>query len=282
MNLDDLKIFEALRCLLAPVPGLRTVRLVRAGDSAEIPLSRLPAALLEPAGTQDLAWPDVPVGRYRLVQWRLSVQDRAVPGTRAFESLVSLAESCQAAISASPTLGGLAADGPPCGSDGALSPSAGATRLGPLSLEKAAAGHPTALVFPGACGYWAETMTGQAEFDGETLFASGPHLVSIGSPARLVKDQAFNGLAGGLALDLGDGPREIRQTGVVSASSASGLAIAEAAIEAFIDGRTYTLGAPDGTDYPNTRLERFERLGPRQVGTAWHQAYRLTYRQLVR
>ena len=56
MNLDDLEILEALRRLLAAVPGLRTVRLVRAGEPVEIPLSRLPAALLEPAGTQDLAW----------------------------------------------------------------------------------------------------------------------------------------------------------------------------------------------------------------------------------
>jgi hypothetical protein len=97
-----------------------------------------------------------------------------------------------------------------------------------------------------------------------------------------VKDQAFNGLAGGLALDLGDGPREILQAGILSASSAGNLTLLEAAIEAFIDGRTYTLSAPEGTDYPNTRLERYERLGPRQVGTAWHQAYRLAYRQLVR
>ena len=282
MNLDDLKILEAIRRLLAPVPGLRTVRLVRTGESVEIPLSRLPAALLEPTGTQDATWPDVPVGRYHLVQWRLSVQDRAVPGTRAFESLVSLAENCQAAIAATPTLGGLAADGPPCRQDGALAPSVGATRMGSLCLEKAAAGRPVALAFSGASGYWAEQMTGQAEFDGETLFASGPHLVSIGSPARLVKDQAFNGLAGGLALDLGDGPREILQAGILSASSAGNLTLLEAAIEAFIDGRTYTLSTPEGTDYPNTRLERYERLGPRQVGTAWHQAYRLAYRQLVR
>jgi len=282
MNLDDLEILEALRRLLVPVPGLRTVRLVRAGEPVEIPLSRLPAALLEPTGAQDLAWPEAPVGRYRLVEWRLSVQDRAVPGTRAFESLVSLAENCQAAIAAAPTLGGLAADGPPCPQGGALVPSVGATRTGPLCLEKAAAGHPTALAFRGASGYWAEQMAGQAEFDGEPLFSSGPHTVSIGSPERRVKDQAFNGLAGGLALDLGDGPREILQTGILSASSAGNLALAEAAIEAFVDGRTYTLTTPEGVDYPATRLERYERRGPRQVGTAWHQTYRLTYRQLLR
>ena len=188
MNLDDLEILEAIRRLLAPVPGLRTVRLVRTGESVEIPLSRLPAALLEPTAAQDLAWPDVPVGRYHLVQWRLSVLDRAVPGTRAFESLVSLAENCQTAIDAAPTLGGLAADGPPCRQDGTLAPSVGATRLGSLSLEKAAAGRPVTLAVSGASGYWAEQMTGQAEFDGEVLFSSGPHIVNVGSPARLVKD----------------------------------------------------------------------------------------------
>jgi hypothetical protein len=282
MNLYDLEILEALRRLLASVPGLRTVRVVRTGESVEVPLSRLPAALLEPTGAQDLTWPEAPVGRYHLVEWRLSVEDRAAAGTRAFESLVSLAENCQAAVAAAPTLGGLAADGPPRPQGGLLSPAVGATRTGPLCLEKAAAGRPTVLVLTGASGYWAEQMAGQAEFDGELLFSSGPHVVNIGSPSRLVKDQAFNGLAGGLALDLGDGPREILQAGIVSASSAGNLALVEAAVEAFIDGRTYTLTAPDGTDYPNTRLERFERLGPRQAGTAWHQAYRLTYKQLVR
>jgi hypothetical protein len=282
MNLDDLEILEALRRLLASVPGLRTVRLVRPGESVEIPLSRMPAALLDPAAAQDLTWPGVPAGRYHLVSWRLRVQDRAVPGTRAFESLVSLAENCQAAIAAAPTLGGLAADGPPCEPQRGLSPAVGAMRTGPLCLEKAAASHPTTLAVSGASGYWAEAMTGQAEFDGESLFASGPHVVSVGSPERRVKDQAFNGLAGGLALDLGEGPREILQTGVLSASSADNLALVEAAVEAFIDGRTYTLSTPEGADYPNTRLERYERLGPRQVGAAWHQAYRLTYRQLVR
>ena len=282
MTLDDLEILEALRRLLMPVPGLRTARLVRPGEPVEIPLSRLPAALLEPTAAQDLTWPEIPVGRYHLVEWRLSVRDRAVPGTRAFESLVSLAENCQAAVAAAPTLSGLAADGPPCPRGSVLSPRVGATRLGSLCLEKAVAGHPTALVFPGASGYWAEQMTGQAELDGEPLFSSGPHVVSVGSPERRMKDQAFNGLAGGLALDLGDGPREILQTGILAASSAGNLALVEAAIEAFIDGRTYTLGTPEGVDYPNTRLERYERLGPRQVGTAWHQAYHLTFRQLVR
>jgi hypothetical protein len=145
-----------------------------------------------------------------------------------------------------------------------------------------AAGRPTALIFVGASGYWAEEMTGAAALDDELLFSSGPHVVTAGSPARRIKDQVFNGLSGGLALDLGDGPREIVQTGVLSAASAEALATAEAAIEAFVDGRAYTLTTPAGVDYPNSRLERFDRLGPPQVGTQWHQAYRITYRQLAR
>jgi len=125
-------------------------------------------------------------------------------------------------------------------------------------------------------------MTGAATLDDEMLFSSGPHIVTAGSPIRRVKDQMFNGLAGGLVLDLGDGPRSIEQKGILSASTASGLALLEAAIESFIDGHAYTLTTPDETDYPNCRLERFERIGSPQVGTRWHQVYRVVYQQLVR
>jgi hypothetical protein len=125
-------------------------------------------------------------------------------------------------------------------------------------------------------------MTGATTLDGEALFTSGSHVVVAGSPVRRLRDQAFNGLAGGLALDLGDGPREIRQVGVLSAASASALAIHEAAIEAFIDGRSYTLISPEGALYPNCRLVEFARVGPPQVGAAWHQPYRITYQQLAR
>jgi len=282
MTVADMEILEALRATLAAVHGLRMVRVVRQSESVEVPLSRLPAAVIEPSGAEPLTWPEVPVGRYALLHWRVAVMDRAVPGTRAFESLVSVAESCRGAIAAAPTLGGKAADGPPSARDAALAPAVGATRLAPMRLAETVAGRPTTLILGGASGYWTQPMTGAATLDGESLFASGPHALTIGSPARRVKDQAFNGLAGGLALDLGDGPREVRQAGVLSAASASALALVEVAIEAFIDGRPYTLATPEGADYPLCRLERFDRLGPPQVGTAWHQCYRITYRQVAR
>ncbi|MBM4018422.1 MAG: hypothetical protein FJ288_08880 [Planctomycetes bacterium] len=282
MNLDDLEILEAVRQLLAAVPGVRWGRLIRPNEPVEIPLSRLPAVTLEAGAAEDLTWPDVPAGRYRLVGWRAAVLDRAVPGTRAFDALVSLAEGCQAAVAGASTLGGLAADGPASRNTSDLVPAVGATRTGPLHLARAEAGRPTAIMFAGASGYWAEQPTGAAALDGEALFSSGPHVVTVGSPVRRIKDEAFNGLSGGLALDLGDGPREILQTGVLSAASAEALAAAEAAIESFIDGRAYTLTTPDGADCPNCRLERFERLGPRHMGASWHQAYRIAYRQLAR
>jgi len=282
MNLADLEILDALSKVLAAVPGVRSVRMARTGETVEIPLSRLVAAVIEPVGAESLTWPDVPVARYRLLRWRVSVMDRAVPGTRAFESLVSVAEACRAAVSAAPTLGGLAEDGPPLSSDGDLAPPVGATRLGPIRLAETVPGRPTSLALDGASGYWSDTMAGAASLDDEMLFSSGPHAVTVGSPSRRVKDQVFNGLAGGLALDLGDGPREIVQVGVLSASSAEALAVAEAAIEAFVDGRPYTLTTPEGVDYLNCRLERFERLGSPRVGARWHQPYRITYRQLTR
>lgn len=282
MNRTDLDILEAVHGLLAAVPGVRTVRLARAGEPMEIPLSRLVAAVVEPAGAEALQWPDVPAGRYHLVHWRVSVLDRAVPGTRAFESLVSVAEACRSAVAAAPQLGGRAEDGPPSSREADLAPAVGATRLGAIRLAEAAPGRPTALVFHGASGYWAEAMAGEATLDSESLFASGPHAVVVGSPVRRVEDVVFNGLAGGLALDLGDGPREIEQRGVLSAASAEALALAEMAVEAFIDGRPYTLITPGGTDCPNCRLERFDRLGPPRMGVAWHQPYRITYRQLTR
>jgi len=282
MTVTDMDILEALRKTLASVHGLRMVRLARQNEPVEVPLSRLPAAVLEPAGAESLAWPEVPAGRYALLHWRAAVLDRAVPGTRAFESLVALAGDCREAIAADLSLGDLAADGPPSAHEAALSPAVGATRLGPTQLARAEAGRPTSVVVAGASGYWAEAMTGAATLDGEPLFSSGPHVVAIGTPVRRLKDQAFNGLAGGLALDLGDGPREIRQAGVLSAASASDLALAEAAIEAFIDGRTYTLATPQGAELPLCRLERFDRVGPPQVGASWHQPYRITYRQTAR
>jgi len=282
MNVADLDILEAIRDALAGVSGLRTVRLIRTDESVEIPLSRLPAAVLEPAGAEDVTWPETPAATYHLVHWHVRVLDRAVAGSRAFESLVSLAEACCDTIATVPLLGGKAEDGPPSERDASLLPAVGATRLGAVQMDDTIPGRPTALAFGGASGYWVESMTGTATLDGETLFSSGPHVVVIGSPARRVVDQVFNGLAGGLALDLGDGPREILQTGVLSAGSASALAILEAAIEAFVDGRAYTLTTPDGAEYPNCRLERFDRLGPPRTGTGWHQPYRITYRQLAR
>ncbi|HUU09064.1 MAG TPA: hypothetical protein VM431_00820 [Phycisphaerae bacterium] len=282
MNVADLQILQSVRETLAAAPGLRTVRLVRTKEVPEVPLSRLPAAILEPCGVESLRWPDVPVGRYHLVHWRVSVLDRAVPGTRAFEALVSVAQACRYAVAANPLLGGRAQDGPPSERDAAPEPAVGAMRLGAIRLDETVAGRPTALVFDGASGYWAEPMVGAAALDDEVLFSSGPHAVTVGSPTRRTKDQPFNGLSGGLTLDLGDGSREIRQKGILSAASATSLALLEAAVEAFIDGRTYILTTPDGVDYPMCRLERFDRLGPPRVGTGWHQPYEITYRQLAR
>jgi hypothetical protein len=282
MNASDVAILEAISERLGQVAGVRTVRVKGAGQKVEVPLSRYVAVTIEPAGVEALAWPEVPAGRYRLVHWRAAVLDRALVGTKAFEALASVAEACRETLLAEPSLGGLAEDGPAAARNGDLAPAAGATRVGAAQLSEAVPGEPTALAFCGASGWWEEPMAGVAALDDELLFSSGPHVVAVGSPVRRVKDEAFNGLAGGLALDLGDGPREILQTGVLSAASVSALAQLEQAVESFIDGRAYILTAPDGTDYTNCRMERFERLGPPLVGLNWHRRYRITYRQLVR
>ncbi len=282
METTDLTILETIRRTLAQVAGVKMARLVRREERVEVPLSRYAAAIVEPDGTETLTWPDVPVGAYRLLRWRVEVLDRALPGTRAFEALAAVAAACRAALTGDLSLGGLAEDGPPLPDRGDLAPSVGATRIGPARLGQAAPGAPTAILFAGAAGYWIQEMTGAATLDDESLFVSGPHVVEVRSPVRRVADLAFNGLAGGLVLDLGEGPREIVQRGVLSASSDTGLATLEAAIESFIDGRVYPLTTPDGAEYPNCRLERFERVGPVLVGVRWHQPYRITYRQMVR
>jgi hypothetical protein len=282
MNLTDLDTLEALRRTIAAVPGLRTARLVRSGEDVELPLSALPAAVLEPAQAEALQWPGVPAGRYHLRHWRLSVRDRAVPGTRAFEALVALAQACRDALAADLSAGDRAEDGPPSTADAALDPPAGATRFGPVQLADVSPGRPVSLVIAGACGLWVAPMVGSALLDGEELFASGPHMVAPGSPARRVEDAAFNGLAGGLALDFGAAPRDLVQTGVLVADSAAALAAAALAVEAFIDGRTHALAAPDGVLWPHCRVERFERLGPPVAGANLHQPYRITYRQMAR
>jgi len=280
METTELTLLEAIRRVMSRVAGVKMARLVRREERVEVPLSRYVAVILEPAETETLTWPDVPVGAYRLVRWRAAVQDRALPGTRAFEVLAATAEACRAAVAGDPSLGGLAEDGPEAA--GGLTPGVGATRIGPARLGRAVPGGPTSIFFDGATGYWAEEMAGAATFDDESLFASGPHVVEVGSPVRRVADVAFNGLAGGLAIDLGEGPREIIQRGVLSASTDVGLAVLEAAVESFVDGRTYSLATPDGDEQPHCRLERFERVGPVRVGTKWHQPYRITYRQMAR
>jgi hypothetical protein len=282
MNPTELAMLEALRRTLEGTPGLRQARLARPEERVEVPLSRLPAAVLEPGEAEDLAWPGVAAGTYRLRHWQARILDRALPGSRVFEALLAIAEAARSAIAAGASLGGLASDGPASALRGDLAPLVGATRTGPLEVSSAAPGEPTAVVFRGASGSWSAWPTGLAAIDDELLFSTGPHVLSIGSPERRVKDQPFNGLAGGLALDLGEGPREIVQDGVLSAATAEGLALSEAAIESFIDGRLYTLTDRDGADYPHCRMERFQRLGPPQTGLQWHQTYRITYRQLAR
>ncbi len=282
MTPADLDLLGTLVETCRSVAGVRMVRLARPGETVDVPLSRLPAVVLEPTETEPLTWPEVPVGRYRLLHWRASVLDRAVPHTRAFEALVALAQACCDALAADPLVGDRAEDGPASGRNPPLAPAVGATRIGPSVVGETSAGRPTAVRFAGACGYWSETMTGEATFDDEALFGSGPHLVEVASPVRRVEDIRFNGLAGGLTLDLGDGPRTIRQRGVLSADTDAGLALLLAACEAFIDGRTYRLGVPDGSEYAHCRMTAFERLGPPAVGTRWHLPYSATYEQLAR
>jgi len=282
MTAADLERLEALVAILRAVPGVRTVRLVRPGEAVDVPLSRLPAVLLEPTGAEPLTWPEIPVGRYHLLHWRASVLDRAVPHTRAFEALVTLAEACRNAVGADPLLGGRSADGPPSRRDTALHPAAGATRTGSLAVGDVTPGQPTAVAFAGASGYWTEAMTGEATLDGEALFGSGPHVVQAASPVRRVQDVTFNGLAAGLTLDLGKGPRPIHQRGVLSADTEAGLALLGAACAAFVDGRAYLLAAPDGTDYPACRVKAIEPLGPPMAGARRHQRYHIVYEQLAR
>ncbi len=282
MDETALALIETLRRMLEDVPGLRTARLVRPGQRVEVPLARYPAALLEPAGTEDVAWPDAPLAVHRLVHWRVRVLDRALPGTRAFEALLALAGAARTAALTDPTRGGSAEDGPPSVRDTDLRPEAGATRLSRLALGEAAPGEPTALTFRGTCGWWVEPQAAAATFAGQNLFASGPHAVRLGSPTRRTVDRAFNGLRGGLTIDLGDGPREIVQTGVLSAEGAETLSALAEAVELYVSGRTHTLVDPDGQGHVGCRLERFERLGSPLRGTGLHQPYRITYRQLAR
>jgi len=128
MTPTDLDLFDTLVETFRSVSGLRTVRLARPGETVEVPLSRLPAAILEPTGVERLTWPEVPVGRYRLLHWRVSVLDRAVPHTRAFEALVALADACRDALAADLLLGNKAEDGPPSGRDPSLEPRPAGTR----------------------------------------------------------------------------------------------------------------------------------------------------------
>jgi len=116
--------------------------------------------------------------------------------------------------------------------------------------------------------------------DGQSLFDEEGLRMEIASPSRASIERAVCGLDGTLSIDLGKRARQIRQTGVLRASTRSALSARTDAIAAFIDGGTHTLRTTDGQQYDNVRTDAFRRISERIDGAGMVIGYEILYTQL--
>lgn len=280
MNSQDFQILEKVKELASSAKPVRHARIARAWQREEVGLSFYPAVIIEPASVETIAWPEMPTWRYRLVRYSLAVLAHGTIGSRAHNELLSAVEAVLDAVTGDLTLGSLADDGPPLGTE--FGSSVAATRIGPVEAADQPVGAPLAYVIRMASGYFPDWMASAATYRGFSLFFSGPHSVVPAPVERRSLDRVFNGLTGTLALDLGEGHRQICQEGRLIAATVAGLGMLEAQIEARIDGLLGTLVDPDGVQYDNCRMESFERNGPIVRGSFYHRTYTIRYLQLAR
>jgi len=106
---------------------------------------------------------------------------------------------------------------------------------------------------------------GDATYDGDSLFDSGPHVVNPQGIARGEKLVGFAGLDGAAALDMGKRPRIILGRGVLKAATFAAMRDGSTGlldlIEAKQDGSSHTLVDTHGTTHENCKLMDF-RPGP--------------------
>lgn len=116
--------------------------------------------------------------------------------------------------------------------------------------------------------------------DGKAVFDRQEVSLSVGSPNRASVERAVAGLDGMLSIDIGLRSRQIRQTGLLRAPSRAAMTGRLQAIEAFLDGRTHTLVAPDGQVYDNLRMDAFRKACESVAGPGVTVEYEIVYTQL--
>ncbi|NIA20951.1 MAG: hypothetical protein GWP05_03035 [Anaerolineaceae bacterium] len=276
-----MSLIATVRRVLSALPGAASARIVRDRLKLELPLSQQVAHLVQPVGSEQLAWPESAQWQYELNVFVLATVGRGRPGTAAQQRLADLHDAALAALASDATLGGSLADGPPGGHADLKGLLAG-FRRGETAAEKSKPGDPLAVATVCGLCLLTDSPSESTTLDGSPLFDSGPNDLVADSPRRETADRLFNGLRGVLVVDLGERPRQIVQVGRLSAASAAGLAQLESAVEAKIDGQTHQLMARDGSTYSTVRVERFIRRGPVEVGDHRHRPYRIEYTELLR
>lgn len=116
--------------------------------------------------------------------------------------------------------------------------------------------------------------------DGQALFGEQDLQVVCDSVQRTSIVRSVSGLDGALSIDLGQQPRKIRQRGVLHAISNTAMHARLDAIDAFIDGRTHILVTTDGQEYPNVRMDAFNRDAMEVTGPGVAVQYEIVYTQL--
>jgi hypothetical protein len=116
--------------------------------------------------------------------------------------------------------------------------------------------------------------------DGNTLFDEQGLQIEVGSLSRAHMERAICGLDGVLSIDLGERTREIRQSGVLRATSRAAMQIRIDSVAAFMDGGTHTLRTAGGREYRNVRMDGFRQLQERADGQGILVPYEIVYTQL--
>jgi len=117
--------------------------------------------------------------------------------------------------------------------------------------------------------------------DGQILFDEQQLEIELGSISRDSIEKAVRGLDGVLSIDLGERGREIKQKGVLRATSRSQMDERISAISVYMDGDTHTLVTNSGEEFDNLRMDGFKVTKERTGGGGVVIDYEIVYTQLV-
>ncbi len=119
-----------------------------------------------------------------------------------------------------------------------------------------------------------------SSYDGENLFASGPHAFVLGPWRRQSHRRGFAGIDGEVVLDMGLRSRRITQTGRLRADSSGQMQSILDAINALCDGAGHVLVDNYGQSHPRVIMERFGPTGPVRHSRGFYCDYEIEYLQL--